>query len=191
MPSLPPETVLLHFNHKPNQSHTIFHTDFPIIQLSGMSGWQLVQINSALGVTSGTVTSALGDRGAFVSSEQFGLMWHRVRVTARTHDRLLHLPRPPPGAGNSAVFTGRAQRVTQTSEGRLAPFWGGARPRASKTATSHEGGEWKSTWGVHLITAAQMVQQMRWAGGMDGEIRSERKTEKETNDTGAPVWQCT
>lgn len=39
------------------KSHTIFHTDFPIIQLTGMSVWRLAPINSVLMVKTWIVRS--------------------------------------------------------------------------------------------------------------------------------------
>lgn len=68
------KTVLLCLNPKPRESHTIFHTDFSIIQLSAMSVWWPAQINSVLlvrtwSVRSRTVPSSLWEGDGFVLLE--------------------------------------------------------------------------------------------------------------------------
>lgn len=54
-PSLSLKVLLMRLNHKPAESSTICHTDFSIIQVSGMSVCRLIQINRLLVMGTGIV----------------------------------------------------------------------------------------------------------------------------------------
>lgn len=66
---------LLCLKHEPRKSHAIFHTDFSIIQLGGMSVWRLAQINRRLfwgNLTDLQLQPLLWERGEFLFVDVIG-----------------------------------------------------------------------------------------------------------------------